>query len=102
RSCLRDAVEEFVVAGCAHAGECACPAFTWKGRRAYHQFMMVHFHLHLILKPALLNHRLRKANAATVSYSDKVCFHDYNVIISDRRVNPLSAAPNVSAEVSRA
>jgi hypothetical protein len=57
--------------------------------------MVVHLHLHLILKPALLNQRLRKANAPAISYSDKGCFHDYNVITSGRGVNPPSATHNV-------
>ncbi len=50
----------------------------------------MYFHFHLILKTALLNHRLREANAPTVSYSDKSRFHDYNVITCSRGVNPYS------------
>ena len=79
----------------AHPSECACPAFARLRGGANHQFVVMHLHLHLVLEPALLNHWLRKANSATVSYSDNGCLHDYNVITSRLRVNPVSGAPNV-------
>lgn len=57
---------------------------------------MVYLHLDFILKPALRDHGLGKAESPAVAYSDKGCFHDYNVITSATGVKPPSGAPNVA------
>ena len=59
---------------------------------------MMDLHLYLSFEPALLNHRLREANAPTVSYSDKGCFHDYNVITLGVGVKTFLRTPNACVQ----
>ncbi len=49
-------------------------------KRTNDQLVVVHLHIDLIRKYALLNNRLREANPSAVAYFDKGCFYDYNVI----------------------